>query len=174
MDARQMVWDRISFILLALWLGMSLGFATTSPLLFDYLSRVTAGGIAGKMVERLDLVAWIAFGGGWLLSALPRWLQQSPNSLPVTSSKLWNFAILTALIFCFGSSFILTPKLNSTLAALTTLPTPTGSILVELTESRDQAHRFSVQFFIIRMVLAVALLWGLTRLQKDLASSKGG
>ena len=172
MHPRQILWDRLSFILLALWLGMSIGFVITSPILFDYLPRATAGAIAGQMVERLDLMAWIAFGGGWFLSALPRWMRQSKDSLPITTDKLWNFAILTALIFCLGSSFILTPKLDSTMATLGSLPSPMGLYQEELLRSRDQAHRFSVQFFAIRMVLAVVLLWGLTRLQKDLASSK--
>ena len=172
MHPRQILWDRLSFILLALWLGMSIGFVITSPILFDYLPRATAGAMAGQMVERLDLMAWIAFGGGWFLSALPRWMRQSKDSLPITTDKLWNFAILTALIFCLGSSFILTPKLDSTMATLGSLPSPMGPYQEELLRSRDQAHRFSVQFFAIRMVLAVVLLWGLTRLQKDLASSK--
>ncbi len=172
MHPRQILWDRLSFTLLALWLGMSLGFALSSPILFSYLPRATAGALAGRIVERLDLLAWIAFGGGWLLSGLPRWMRHTKDSLPVTSDKLWNFAILTALIFCLGSSFILTPKLDSTMTALTTLPSPTGSYLSELTQTRDQAHRFSVHFFAIRMVLVGALLWGLTRLQKDLASSR--
>ena len=58
------------------------------------------------------------------------------------------------------------------MATLGSLPSPMGPYQEELLRSRDQAHRFSVQFFAIRMVLAVVLLWGLTRLQKDLASSK--
>ncbi len=169
---RQVLFDRLSFTLLVLWLGMSLGFVLTSPLLFANLPKNTAGIVAGHMVERLDLLAWIAFGGAWILTGLPHWMYQENNSLPITPGKLWNFTILTALIFCLGSSFILTPKLDSIMSALSVIPPPEISQQEELLQSRDRAHRFSVQFFAIRMVLAVTLSWGLTRLQKDLTSTR--
>ena len=55
--------------LLLLWAGMVIGFAfLMAPLLFSTLpSRDLAGQVAGKVVARLDIAAWIGFGGAILV-----------------------------------------------------------------------------------------------------------
>ena len=157
--------DASSITLLLLWLGMAIGFsALMAPALFANLpSRDLAGRVAGVMVARLDLAAWIAFGGALLLSFGGRWLKEIEEPGPVGPLKLWTATALTALLFTFASTFITTPKLREVRAqvnvAMETLPEQDPQV-----QAYRKAHKFSTQFFVIRMVLAAALAWGACRL----------
>lgn len=157
--------DLASITLLLLWLGMALGFGTLmAPALFANLpSRDLAGRIAGVMVAGLDVAAWIAFGGALLLSVGGRWLKEIEEPGPVGPVKLWTAAALAALLFTFASSFVATPKLRELRGqmkvAVDLLPEDDA-----LLQAYRKAHKFSTQFFVIRMVLAAALALGATKL----------
>ncbi|MBL0312788.1 MAG: DUF4149 domain-containing protein [Holophagaceae bacterium] len=160
--------DRASLVLLLLWLGMSLGFAALmAPALFSNLpSKDLAGRIAGVMVARLDIAAWVAFGGALCLSYGGRWLHEIHDSSPIGPLRLWSAAVLVALLFTFSSTFLATPKLHELRAQMNapvdSLPQDDARL-----QSYRKTHGLSTQFFFIRVVLAAALAWGLGSLPKE-------
>ncbi len=113
---------------------MVLGFAfLMAPLLFSILpSRDLAGQVAGKVVARLDLAAWIGFGGAILPGPGRALLAEYREAEVVGPLRLWGAAALLALLMCFTSGFIITPKLRDIRARMDgpveTLPrtTPTA------------------------------------------------
>ncbi len=160
--------DTASLVLLLLWLGMTLGFAALmAPALFSNLpSKDLAGRLAGVMVSRLDLAAWIAFGGALLLSYGGRWLNEIQDASPIGPLRLWSAAVLVALLFTFSSTFLATPRLHELRAQMNapveSLPLDDARVV-----SYRKTHGLSTQFFFIRMVLAAALVWGLGALPKE-------
>ncbi|MDE3245428.1 MAG: DUF4149 domain-containing protein [Acidobacteriota bacterium] len=160
--------DAASLVLLLLWLGMTLGFAALmAPALFSNLpSKDLAGRLAGVMVARLDLAAWIAFGGALLLSYGGRWLNEIQDASPIGPLRLWSAAALVALLFTFSSTFLATPRLHELRAQMSapveSLPQDDARVA-----SYRKTHGLSTQFFFIRMVLAAALVWGLGALPKE-------
>ena len=159
--------DTASLVLLLLWLGMTLGFAALmAPALFSNLpSKDLAGRLAGVMVSRLDLAAWIAFGGALLLSYGGRWLNEIQDASPIGPLRLWSAAALVALLFTFSSTFLATPRLHELRAQMNA---PVESLPQDDVRVRSyrKTHGLSTQFFFIRMVLAAALVWGLGGLPK--------
>lgn len=159
--------DIASLVLLLLWLGMTLGFAALmAPALFANLpSKDLAGRLAGVMVARLDLAAWIAFGGALLLSYGGRWLNEIQDASPIGPLRLWSAAALVALLFTFSSTFLATPRLHELRAQMNapveSLPQDDARVV-----SYRKTHGLSTQFFFIRMVLAAALVWGIGSLPK--------
>lgn len=159
--------DNASLALLLLWLGMALGFAALmAPALFSTLpSKDLAGRLAGLMVSRLDLAAWVAFGGALLLSYGGRWLNEIQDASPIGPLRLWSAAVLAALLFTFASTFLATPRLHELRAQMNapaeTLPQGDARV-----QSYRKTHGLSTQFFFIRMILAAALAWGVGTLPK--------
>lgn len=159
--------DGASLALLLVWLGMAVGFAAfTAPALFSTLpSKDMAGRIAGMMVARLDIAAWVAFGGALLLSYGGRWLNEIQDASPIGPLRLWSAAALVALLFTFSSTFLATPKLHELRAQMNapveSLPKDDARLL-----SYRKTHGLSTQFFFIRVVLAAALALGLGSLPK--------
>ncbi len=160
--------DGASLALLLLWLGMAVGFAAfTAPALFSTLpSKDLAGRIAGMMVARLDIAAWVAFGGALLLSYGGRWLNEIQDSSLIGPLRLWSAAVLAALLFTFASTFLATPRLHELRAQMNA---PVESLAQDdaRVQSYRKTHGFSTQFFVIRMVLAAALAWGLGSLPRE-------
>ncbi len=154
--------DTAAYALLLLWLGMALGFAALmAPALFATIpSKDLAGRAAGAMVARLDLAAWVAFGGALLLSYGGRWLNEIEDSSPIGPLRLWSAAALVALLLTFSSTFLATPKLRE-LRAQMTAPVETLAPDDAQVMAYRKVHGLSTQFFVIRMVLAAALAWGL-------------
>ena len=159
--------DSASLLLLLLWLGMALGFAALmAPALFAMLpSKDLAGRLAGVMVARLDIAAWIAFGGALCLSYGGRWLNEIQDASPIGPLRLWSATVLVALLFTFSSTFLATPRLQELRvqmnAPVETLPKDDARV-----QSYRKTHGFSTQFFFIRVILAAALVWGLGSLPK--------
>lgn len=157
--------DLASTTLLLLWLGMALGFAALmAPVLFATIpSKDLAGRAAGAMVARLDWAAWVAFGGALALSYGGRWLQEIGDGLPIGPLRLWSAAALVALLFTFSSTFLATPKLHELRAQMRA---PVESLAAEDAQliAYRKIHGLSTQFFVIRLVLATALVWGIGRL----------
>lgn len=154
--------DLGAMALLLLWTGMGLGFgALSAPLLFKLLpSRDLAGLVAGSIVVRLDWAAWAAFGGAFLLSFLPRWLAEVQDRDVIGPLRLWSAGALAALLLCLASSFIVTPRIQELRASIP------GSIEAlapdhPLRASHRKAHKFSTQFFILRLLLAAGLAAGI-------------
>lgn len=161
--------DKTALTLLLLWVGGALALALFTPLLFSTLpSREMAGGIAGRMVQRMDGVAWIAFGGAFLCAAVPRLMEPQKNNL-LDMKRLWVYTCATALVFCLASSFVVTPKLQ---ALSDRLQNAAINQVEDITLRRQKAHRISRQFFFIRIILAGALAWGLTQLDAKPLSPK--
>jgi hypothetical protein len=154
--------DATSAALLLLWTGMALGFgALGAPLLFKLLpSRDLAGQVAGATVVRLDWAAWIAFGGAFLCSYLPRWLAEVQETEAVGPLRLWTAGALAALLICLASSFIITPRIQEIRSSL---PGPVETLAPgsALRAAHAKAHRFSTQFFFLRLILAFGLAAGL-------------
>ncbi len=159
--------DNASLVLLLLWLGMALGFAALmAPALFSILpSKDLAGRLAGLMVERLDISAWVAFGGALCLSYGGRWLNEIHDSTAIGPLRLWSAAVLAALLFTFSSTFLATPRLHELRtqmnAPVESLPKDDARVL-----SYRKTHGLSTQFFFIRVILAAVLVWGLGSLPK--------
>jgi Domain of unknown function (DUF4149) len=161
--------DLMSLLLLLLWVGMALGFGVlTAPLLFANLpSRDLAGRLAGLVIERLDWAAWIAFGGAFALSFLPRWLAELKEPDAVGPFRLWTAAALAALLMCLASSFIFTPKLREIRARMAA---PVEALAPEHPDrlAYQKAHKLSRQFFFLRVLLAAGLALGLAWLPRNL------
>lgn len=152
--------DTSAGVLLLLWTGMALGFALlTAPVLFRALARPQAGQLAGWILGRLDLAAWIAFAGAFLLAAGSRWLGEVPEEGPIGALRLWTAAALAALLICFASSFILGPRLRE-------LQFHPGAWAEGHPERAafQRAHGISRQFLILRMLLALGLAAGIRAL----------
>ena len=159
--------DSASLVLLLLWLGMALGFAALmAPVLFATLpSKDLAGRAAGAMVTRLDWAAWVAFGGALLLSYGGRWLKEIEDSSPIGPLRLWSMTAIVALLFTFSSAFLATPKLQE-LRAQMGAPVESLAAGDARVVTYRKIHGLSTQFFVIRMILAAALAWGVSRLPK--------
>lgn len=153
--------DHGAIALLLLWTGMGLGFgALSAPLLFKLLpSRDLAGQVAGSIVVRLDWAAWVAFGGAFLLSYLPRWLAELQDRDVVGPLRLWSAGALAALLLCLASSFIITPRIQELRGSV---PGPIEALAADhpVRASHRKAHRFSTQFFYLRLLLALGLAAG--------------
>lgn len=159
--------DAASLVLLLLWSGAGLAFAfLVAPLVFQVVpSRDLAGLAMGKVLARLDVAAWVAFGGALALSAGSRWMHEFREADPIGPFRLWVAAALAALLMCMASSFILTPKLEEVRTRMnapieTFAPDHPDRVLYQ------RAHRFSRQMFFLRLLLAMGLAWGTTRLPK--------
>jgi hypothetical protein len=137
---------------------MALGFgALSAPLLFKLLpSRDLAGQVAGTIVARLDWAGWVAFGGSFLLSYLPRWLAEVADQDLIGPLRLWSAGALAALLLCLASSFIVTPRIQELRSSISG---PIDSLPVDNSTrmAHGKAHRFSTQFFLLRLLLALGL-----------------
>lgn len=161
--------------LLTLWAGAVLGFALgVAPLLFRMLpSRDLAGAVAGLAVARLDVAAWIAFGGAAALAWLPRWLAEVSDADAVGPLRLWTAALLVALLMTFASTFILTPKLNARRQAMG------GSVQAVAEDHPDRrayqkVHGLSRQMMLLRVLLALGLAGGAALLPRRKAETPEG
>jgi len=153
--------DAVAAVLLLLWAGMVLGFAfLVAPLLFSTLpSRDLAGMLAGKVVARLDLAAGIAFGAAIVLVQGGRWLAELPETEILGPMRLWSAAAVLALLMCFTSAFVISPKLRAIRAHM-------GNAVETFAPDHPErlayqkAHGFSRQFMGLRLLLALALAAG--------------
>jgi len=93
--------DAAAAILLLIWAGMVLGFAfLVAPLLFSILpSRDLAGLVAGRVVARLDLAAWVVFGAAIVLVQGARWMMEFQEAEAFGPLRLWGAAALLAWLF---------------------------------------------------------------------------
>lgn len=155
--------------LLLLWAGMVLGFAfLVAPLLFAHLpSRDLAGGIAGRVVTRLDWAAWAAFGGALLLTLFPRWLQEiGDGGLPIGPLRLWTAAALVALLMGFASQAIVSPGL-ARIHARMDAPVETLPQDHPDRQAYQKAHGISRQLMGLRLLLALGLAAGVAALPRS-------
>ena len=153
--------DAAAAVLLLIWVGMVLGFALlTAPLLFSTLpSRELAGAVAGKVVARLDLAAWVSFGAAAVLVLGARWMLELKEAEALGPMRLWSAAAVLALLMCFTSAFIITPKLGAIHARMG------GPVESVPTDSPDRiayqkAHGISRQLMGLRLLLALGLAAG--------------
>jgi len=153
--------------LLILWVGMVLGFAfLVAPLLFSILpSRDVAGHIAGRVVTRLDFMAWVAFLAAGLLALFPRWLKEIREEGPVGPMRLWAATALVALLMCFTSQFIVSPGLQRIRARM---DGPVEALPQDNPDrvAYNKAHGISRQLMFIRLLLAVGLAVGVVSLPR--------
>jgi len=159
--------DAAAAILLLLWAGMVLGFAfLTAPLLFRILpSRDQAGQIAGLVVGRLDLAAWISFGAALALVQGVRWARSTGDADLLGPLRLWGAAALVALLMCFTSSFIVSPRLQAIRARM---DGPVEAVPPEHPDrvAYQRAHKISRQLMGLRLLLALALAAGVVALPR--------
>ena len=130
--------------------------------------------IASRLIrdcfQRLDLLAWFAFGLPLVLSYGSRWLAEVKDTdepdEPVGPLRLWSAAILAALLMCFASAAIVNPRMTAIHARITVpleaLPQgdPDRSAF-------DRAHKVSSQLLALRLLLAAGLVAGLAYLPKS-------
>lgn len=160
--------DAAAVCLLLLWAGMVLGFAfLVAPLLFHQLpSRDLAGSLAGRIVQRLDWAAWVAFGGSMLLALFPRWIQEiGDGDQPIGPFRLWSAAALAALLMGFASQGIVSPGLARIRARM---DAPVESLPMDNPDrlAYQRAHRISRQMMGIRVLLALGLAAGVACLPR--------
>jgi len=160
--------DTAAAVLLLLWAGMVAGFAfVTAPLLFGLLpSRDLAGLVAGQVVARLDLGAWVGFGAALVLVQGARWAKEIRDRDAVGPIRLWGAAALLALLMCFTSSFIVTPRLRDLRARMG------GTVETVAPGHPDRAafrraHGISRQLMGLRVLLALALAAGVAALPRE-------
>ena len=163
--------DTAAAVLLVLWAGMVLGFALLmAPLLFSTLpSRDLAGQLAGRVVARLDLAAWVAFGAAIVLVQGPRWVLELKEAEVLGPMRLWSAAAVLALLMCFTSAFIITPKLRAIRARMAgpveTIPTDHPDRI-----AYQKAHSISRQIMGLRLLLALGLAAGTLTLSRSKAN----
>jgi len=159
--------DTVSVALLLLWLGMALGFAfLQAPTTFQVLgSRDLAGQVVGATLRRLDWVAGAVFLAVLGLSWGSRWLAEFQENDGIGPLRLWSATVLVALLMCFASSFILTPKLMATRARMNG-PVETFAQDHPDRVTYQKAHGISRQMLILRMLLALGLTVGVGFLPK--------
>ena len=159
--------DTAAAALLVLWAGMVLGFALLeAPLLFHLLpSRDLAGLVAGQVVARLDTAAWIGFAAALVLVQGSRWLLELPETELLGPMRLWTAAGLLALLLCFASAGIVTPRLH---ALRVHMGAPVESLAPDQPDrvAYRKAHSLSRQFMGLRVLLALALAAGVTTLPR--------
>ena len=157
--------DALAAALLLLWVGMVLAFAfLIAPLLFSSLpSRDLAGMIAGRVVTRLDVAAFVAFGAATALVLLPRYLEELGDEELLGPLRLWGAAAVVALLVCFASTAIVTPKLR---ALRTLMNAPVETLAPDAPErlAYHKAHGISRQFMGLRLLLALGLAAGVAAL----------
>lgn len=158
--------DALAVLLLLLWAGMALGFgALTAPALFRLSPRPElAATLAGALVERLDWMAFLAFGGALALVYGGRWLAEVADPLPLGPIKVWAMTAFMALVFTALSALLITPRIRVLRAA------HANSISSLAEDDADRRalrrnHALSTQVFLLRLLLAVGLAWGVTRLK---------
>ena len=163
--------DAAASTLLVIWAGMVLGFAlVTAPLLFSTVpSRDLAGQVAGRIVARLDLIAWVAFGAAIILVQGARWLLELSEPEALGPMRLWSAAAVLALLMCFTSAFIITPKLGAIRARM---PGAVETLPVDHPDraAYQKAHGISRQLMGLRLLLALGLAagtWTLPRSKPD-------
>ncbi len=159
--------DTLSVALLLIWLGMALGFAfLQAPTTFQVLgSRDLAGQVVGATLRRLDWVAWGVFLSALGLSWGTRWLAEFQDKDGIGPLRLWSATVLVALLMCFSSSFILSPKLAATRARMNA-PVETFAQDHPDRVANQKTHRVSRQMLILRMLLALGLAVGVGFLPK--------
>jgi len=166
--------DALSRALLLLWLGMALGFAfLQAPTTFQVLgSRDLAGQVVGATLRRLDWAAWAVFLGAMALSWGSRWLAEFHDAGGIGPLRLWSATALVALLMCFASSFIVTPKLA---ALRSRINAPIEGLAQDHPDrvAHAKAHGISRQMLGLRMLLALGLAAGIGFLpkQKELGGS---
>jgi hypothetical protein len=162
--------DALSAALLLLWTGMALDFAVfAAPVLFKILpSRDLAGQVAGEVISRLDLAAFGAFGLALALAYGGRWLREIGDTLPIGPLRLWSFAAVAGLLLTFASAFIVTPKVREIRVRMNA---PIETLAPDHPDrlAHRKAHGLSAQLFVIRMLLALALAAGISRLPGEKA-----
>lgn len=160
--------DALSVALLFLWLGMALGFAfLQAPTTFQVLgSRDLAGQVVGATLRRLDWVAWGVFISVLGLSWGSRWLAEFQDKDGIGPLRLWSATLLVALLMCFASSFILSPKLVAVRARMNA-PIETFAQDHPDRIAYQKAHGISKQMLILRMLLALGLALGVRYLPKQ-------
>ena len=160
--------DAAAAVLLLLWAGMVLGFAfLVAPLLFSSLpSRDLAGMIAGRIVARLDLAAWVAFLAAIVLVQGARWMMELPEPDVLGPLRLWGAAAVLALLMCFTSAFIISPKLRAIRARM---DGPVESLAPGHPDraAYQKAHSISRQLMGLRLLLALALAAGILALPRS-------
>lgn len=148
--------DQVSQLLLLLWAGAALGFGIFSaPVFFHELpSRDVAGRIAGIIIGRLDVAAWIVFGLAGL-SWIGRWMAEVHEDI-IGPLRLWSSALLVALLMCLASSFVITPKIQIIRARINA---PVESLAPDHADrvAYNKAHGLSRNLFFLRILLAVGL-----------------
>ncbi|GEM_PF-235388 len=166
--------DALAAGVLVLWTGMVLGFAfLVAPLLFSVLpSRDVAGHIAGRVVTRLDFMAWAAFLLALGLAIFPRWLQEIRDPEGVGPMRLWTAAALVALLMCFTSQFIVSPGLGRIRARM---DGPVEALAKDHPDrvAYQKAHGISRQLMFVRLILALALAAGVAVLPKENPPASG-
>lgn len=162
--------DAAAAALLLLWAGMVLAFAfLIAPLLFGLLpSRDLAGLVAGQSVARLDLAAWVAFLCAMGLVQVPRWAAEIRDAEALGPMRLWGAAAVLALLMCFTSSFIVTPRLQTLRARMG------GNVESLAPDHPDRAayrkaHGISRQLMGLRLLLGLALAVGTAALPRSAA-----
>jgi len=143
--------DTISLGLLAIWLGLAVA---------HFLFRATI------TVSYIDVAAWIAFGISLLLSGLPRWLYEITDTEIIGPFRLWVAAGTTALILCMASSFIAAPKIKAISQMLSANQNISAQKRDSMLRDYAKANNFSVQFLIIRIVLAAGMALGIKKLPR--------
>jgi len=148
--------DQVTKVFLLLWAGAALGFGIFSaPVFFRELpSRDVAGRIAGMIIARLDIAAWIAFGLAGL-SWVGRWMAEVQEDI-IGPLRLWSSALLVALLMCLASTFVVTPKVHAIRARINA---PIESLAPDHADrvAYNKAHGLSRNLFFLRILLAVGL-----------------
>ena len=91
---------------------------------------------------------------------LPRWLAELQDREVVGPLRLWSAGALAALLLCLASSFIITPRIQEIRASIAG-PIEALAPGHPMRAAHRKAHKFSTQFFVLRLLLAAGLAAGI-------------
>lgn len=159
--------DAAAISALLLWTGAALAFGgLTAPLLFRLLPKDQAATLAGSLVTALDWAALAAFGLALVFAFGVRWISEIQDPLPLGPLGLWATTACMAMILTVLSATLITPRIRD----LRALHQNQVSALPAAHPDRialERNHKLSTQVFLVRLLLALGLAWGVAKLPRD-------
>lgn len=158
--------DTIAAFGLLIWVGMASSlYLLTIPSILSTISDCSSVDlILSKIVVRLDFAAWIAFGMAMALVQGTRLLFQISERELISSMRLWSAAVMLALLTCFTSTFIVSPKMHF---ANNYYKNDVGTSYQQVSLINQKAYNITNQLVKLRILLALSLTAGIILLPRQ-------
>ena len=161
--------DTVANIILLVWVGMV--FCVNLfiiPLIFKYISSYELAALMiSKIATRLDAAAWVVFGVAFLLVKCARFLTGIVESEVIGYMRIWSAASTLALLICFTSTFIVSPKLCAIRSHVGIAMEVSSVTCNEDTLFHKKVIKISRQLMWLRLALAFGMALGIRTLPRQ-------